>query len=291
MTTIDQQYQQMVRTVLRYGELVTGRNGEIAQYFSPTPIVIQSVDKTFPILQIRKVPFYKAALETLFFLSGDSYYGFMPECLRNSWWKPWAKQAERENSWGNFYGYQMRHSQAEIGEYDQWAELLNSIQYSLETGEVNRRLVISLWRAQDTLAEYCNDPAVLPSCHSTALVFNLNPITGVLDLHHTQRSQDLMCGFPSNLIYSGLLMKIIANEFGLQCGKLVFQPVNTHIYSQHFEEAGRLTTVPLPKLNDVGVDVIGEIDFKVKTVEEAKSIFKLCNYSPLQDEYKFELVG
>jgi thymidylate synthase len=281
----------MVRTVLRHGELVTGRNGEIAQYFSPAPIVIQSVDNTFPILQIRKVPFYKAALETLFFLSGESSYESMPECLRNSWWKPWSAQAKENNSWGKFYGHQMRHSQAGIGEYDQWAELLNSIQYSLETGEVNRRLVISLWRAQDTLAEYCNDPAVLPSCHSTALVFNLNPDTRVLDLHHTQRSLDLMCGFASDLIYSGLLLKIIADEYGLKCGKLVFQPINCHIYSPHFEEAGRLTTVPLPKLSDVTVDVIERIDFKAKTIEDVKSIFKLSNYNPLQDEYKFELVG
>lgn len=322
MKNFNSQYLDIVQQVLSEGEYTTGRNSNILQYFAPIPLVVKNVYKDFPILSVRKVPFYKAALETFFFLGGESSYESMPEVLRNSWWKPWAAQAKANNSWGRFYSAQWRHSYTDNTitdntDFDQLEHLIQNLCAVVRTGQVNRRMVVSLWRTQDFISGYTIDPAVLPSCHSTSLIFNLVPKWHkeectyqeyYLDLQHTQRSLDLMTGTASDLIYSGLLMQYLCNEVTnrlynvaqpenipfIYPRKLVFAPANTHIYEKHIEQAKELLMLNIDAVYEpVRLYLKGPIvDFtRFKTIEDVKEVANIRGYKPVEGQYNFELIG
>jgi thymidylate synthase len=95
------------------------------------------------------------------------------------------------------------------------------------------------------LVEQNNKTFLSGNCHSTSLVFDLEREQGShwkLNLHHTQRSLDLVNGTAADLVYSGLLMELICELLNdeepshwVEPGTLVFAPVNTHIYENHLE--------------------------------------------------------
>jgi thymidylate synthase len=249
--TLTTQYLALLGQCLSTGSNTVGRNGLVRKLWAPPPLVVPSVAYDFPLLQDRPHAFYKSVLETCFFLSGKTSYDSMPEVLRTSWWKPWAAAAEAQGSWGSFYGSQWRHQVSEQGPgFDALQHLLNQLKEVVLTGVENRKMVVSLWHTPDTLSIYAQTPAVLESCHSTCLVFDLAPKLGgswVLNLHHTQRSLDLINGTAADLIYSGLVMKLIcdwlSNATGgtqVEPGCLVFAPVNVHIYENHWAQAQEL---------------------------------------------------
>jgi thymidylate synthase len=247
----------LVQEVLERGNNTIGRNGLVRKLWAPTPLRVESVANSFPLLLNRPTAFYKSCLETFFFLSGESSYDSMPEVLRNSWWAPWASQAQARSSWGRFYGTQLRAQVTDTpGVYfDPLNHLIQQLKEVLRTGIENRKMVVSLWHTPDTLSVYTQTPAVLESCHSTCLVFDLERTSQdpdsnkwKLNLHHTQRSLDLVNGTAADLVYSGLLMELFCellnfeqkcNDLGELCsveaGTLVFAPVNTHIYGNHLD--------------------------------------------------------
>jgi thymidylate synthase len=301
----DRQYLNLIANVLRNGDYQQSRNSKVLQLFSPNPIVVDKVYKTFPILSCRKIPFYKSALETFFFLSGKSTYEAMPEVLRNSWWKPWKNKAEEQNSWGNFYGKNWRNLTTESGKgFDQWKNLIEELCTVVKTGIINRKMVVSLWDKAGTFPQYTKKPSVLDCCHSTALVFNLVPQfetnTFYLDLHHTQRSLDLMCGTGSDLVYSGLLMHLLCNEITERTKalvlprKLIFSPVNVHIYESHIVQAKELLMLNhlVDSYSPVKLHLTSPIIFSnFKTIEDIKQVATLESYKPQPGQYSFELLG
>lgn len=170
----NKQYLSTIETVLNNGEYVAGRNSAVIQYFAPSPIVVKDVDKEFPILSVRKIPFYKSVLETFFFLSGNTSFESMPEVLRNTWWKPWAEEAKAQNSWGNFYGHNWRYQTTKLNPngFDQWENLIKELCEVVKTGVVNRKMCVTLWDKAGTMPEYTSKPSVLDCClpaHSNVL--------------------------------------------------------------------------------------------------------------------------
>lgn len=314
----NKQYLSTIETVLNDGEYVAGRNSAVLQYFAPSPIVIKDVDKEFPILSVRRTPFYKSVLETFFFLSGNTSFESMPEVLRNTWWKPWAEEAKAQNSWGNFYGHNWRYQTTKLNPngFDQWENLIKELCEVVKTGVVNRKMCVTLWDKAGTMPEYTSKPSVLDSCHSSFLAFNLVPKwhkdeldSGYakfqeyyLDLHHTQRSLDLFLGTGSDLIYSGLLMHLLCQEVENRlCGvyikprKLVFTPANTHIYESHIPQAEQLLIMNsnIKSYSPVKLKLQGPIaEFgSYKTIEDVKQVAVLEGYNPHWGNYKGELHG
>jgi thymidylate synthase len=321
----NKQYLSTIQTVLQEGEYLQGRNSAVLQYFCPNPIIIPDTSKDFPILSVRKIPFYKSVLETFFFLGGESSYESMPKILRDSWWKPWAEKAKAQNSWGNFYGHNWRHQTTELNPngFDQWKNLLKELCGVIKTSTINRKMCVSLWDKAGSMPEYTTKPSVLESCHSSFLSFNLVPKwhedelnsgyspyqEWYLDLHHTQRSLDLMCGTGSDLIYSGLIMHLLCGEVSnrmynvnspeqtpiIKPRKLVFSPSNVHIYESHIKEAKQLLLLNSQSNNysPARISLQGPIcDFtQYKTIEEIKQVVNLKNYNPNWGNYNFELLG
>lgn len=267
MKNLDLQYVDLVKQVLTNGFLEEGRNGQTTTLWGPQPIVVEDVYKTFPLIRAKNTGFYTSALETLFFMSGKTNYEDMPQKLRETYWQPWAAKAEELGTWGPFYSHQMRSSASSFSTVgfeglqpymtDPLHNTLKKIIDVMLSGQSSRKIVMTLWNDADLEA------TALESCHSTSLVFNVRKVPSTLgidhnnlgiwalDLHHTQRSLDLMCGTAADLVYSGLLMHYLChwartflashvhllpeNHLPTRIipGKLVFAPVNTHIYEDH----------------------------------------------------------
>ena len=192
-------------------------------------------------------------------------------------------------TWGDLgpiYGKQWRKWKGENGRIDQ----IDNLVRTLKTNPDSRRLMVSAWNVGEL------DQMVLPPCHYGFQVwtreltyserykiwFNNNYETGMeyyegivpnfddtyyeptptraISLMWNQRSVDTFLGLPFNIASYGLLLKIIANEVNMIPDELIGNLGDTHLYSNHIEQAkeqiGR-TSFDLPTLKtDVKIDGI-----------------------------------
>jgi len=162
---------------------------------------------------------------------------------------------------------------------DQIANLIND----LKTNPDSRRLMVNAWNVGEL------DQMVLPPCHYSFQVYTrelskderlecLNKIkdkdglfitklphkhlrelfekhnipTRAISLMWNQRSVDTFLGLPFNIASYGLLLEIIAKEVNMVPDELIGNLGDTHLYSNHIEQAkeqiGR-EPYPLPTLN------------------------------------------
>lgn len=106
--------------------------------------------------------------------------------------------------------------------YDQIEVLLDT----LKNNPTSRRMLVSAWNPLQI-----NDMA-LPPCH----VFFQVIIRGeFLDLTFYMRSSDVFLGLPFNIASYGLLLSLLAHQFGYKPGILTGFLGDTHIYNNHFD--------------------------------------------------------
>ena len=164
---------------------------------------------------------------------------------------------------GPIYGKQWRQWKGENGKIDQIDDLVRE----LKTNPDSRRLMVSAWNVGEL------DQMVLPPCHYGFQVwtrelsyserykiwFNNNYETGMeyyegnipnfdntyytptpkrsISLMWNQRSVDVFLGLPFNIASYGLLLHIIANEVNMVPDELIGNLGDTHLYSNHIEQA------------------------------------------------------
>jgi thymidylate synthase len=98
-----------------------------------------------------------------------------------------------------------------------------------------------------------------------------------------QRSVDTFLGLPFNIASYGLLLEIIAREVNMVSDELIGNLGDTHLYSNHIEQAKeQLTREPmkLPKLKIMGNDpsIIEKpqywkpVDFEIKNYQSHPTI-------------------
>jgi thymidylate synthase len=103
-----------------------------------------------------------------------------------------------------------------------------------------------------------------------------------------QRSVDTFLGLPFNIASYGLLLEIIARETNMVPDELIGNLGDTHLYSNHIEQAkeqiGR-EPYPLPKLLCLDEfhylmdkELVGDIPFTEKIEKFRPDFFKLENY-------------
>lgn len=141
---------------------------------------------------------------------------------------------------------------------DQIANLVNG----LKNNPHSRRHILSAWNVSEL------DQMALPPCHimSQYYVSSANK----LSCHMYQRSVDCFLGLPFNIASYALLTHMLAQVCGLDVGELVISTGDTHIYSNHIEQAKQQLSrqsYPLPKLwlnPDVDhIDQFGMSDIKL----------------------------
>lgn len=229
----------------------------------------------FPLLTTKKVHMKSIIHELLWFLKGDTCVDYL-QANGVSIWDEWAtaEQTARfgrpAGELGPIYGHQWRNfgaSKNADGAYnadgfDQITWLINEI----KTNPNSRRLIVSGWNPAEA------GQVALPPCHT---LFQFYVIDGKLSCQLYQRSADVFLGVPFNIASYALLTHMIAQVCDLGVGEFIWTGGDTHLYSNHFEQAKlQLSREPLPlcqlKLNPDIKDIF-DFGFDDITIENYQS--------------------
>ncbi len=174
----------------------------------------------FPLLTTKKVHWKSIVYELLWFLRGDTNIKFLKE-NNISIWDEWA---DENGELGEVYGKQWRNWETKEGRnIDQITDVITQI----KNNPNSRRLIVSAWNVGEIAK------MKLPPCH---LMFQFGVYDQKLSCHLLMRSVDCFLGMPFNIASYALLTQMIAQVCDLKVGELVLSTVDTHIYSNHFEQ-------------------------------------------------------
>lgn len=193
------------------------------------------LSKGFPLLTTKKLHSRSIFIELLWFLKGDTNIGWLKE-NKVSIWDEWA---DANGDLGPVYGKQWRNWESNDGKHvDQIADLIKQI----KTNPQSRRQIVSAWNPGELHA------MALAPCHC---LFQTYVANGKLSLQLYQRSADVFLGVPFNIASYALLTHLLADQCGLAVGEFIWTGGDTHLYTNHLDQA-RLqltrTPKPLPKL-------------------------------------------
>lgn len=209
--------------------------------------------KGFPVLTTKKLHLRSIIHELLWFLRGDTNIAYLKE-NGVSIWDEWA---DENGNLGPVYGAQWRSWPAPDGSHiDQIAKLIEGI----KTNPMSRRHIVSAWNPAEV------DHMALPPCHC---LFQFYVSDGRLSCQLYQRSADVFLGVPFNIASYALLTMMVAQVTGLKAGDFVHTLGDTHIYSNHFEQAReQLTRSPkaLPTMR-INPDVKDIFSFRYEDFE------------------------
>jgi thymidylate synthase len=207
----------------------------------------------FPLLTTKKLHTKSIIHELLWFLRGETNIKYLQE--RGV--RIWNEWADERGELGPVYGKQWRAWETKDGRaIDQISNVIEQI----KTNPDSRRLIVSAWNVAEL------DQMALMPCH---LLFQFYVANGKLSCQLYQRSADIFLGVPFNIASYALLTIMIAQVTGLEPGHFVHTLGDTHLYSNHLEQARlQIARQPLPlpqmKLNP---KVKSIFDFKYEDFE------------------------
>ncbi len=216
-----------------------------------------NLQEGFPMVTTKKTHLKSIVYELLWFLQGDTNIKYLKD-NNVSIWDEWA---DENGDLGPVYGKQWRSWQGANGVVvDQVKEVINQIKNNPDS----RRMIISAWNVADL------PQMKLMPCHC---LFQFYVANGKLSCQLYQRSADVFLGVPFNIASYALLTMMIAQVCDLEPGDFVWTGGDTHLYSNHFEQAQKqLTRMPFPlpqmKINPAVKDIF---NFKFED-------FELVNY-------------
>lgn len=184
----------------------------------------------FPVLTTKKLHLRSIIIELLWFLSGDTNIRYLKE-NGVSIWDDWA---DEKGDLGPVYGFQWRSWPGPDGQsVDQISKLIEQIR----SNPNSRRLMVVAYNPAYV------DEMALPPCHS---LFQFYVANGKLSCQLYQRSADTFLGVPFNIASYALLTHMVAQQCDLEVGDFVWTGGDTHLYSNHMEQAAlQLTRTPL----------------------------------------------
>lgn len=186
----------------------------------------------FPLVTTKRLHIRSIVHELLWFLRGDTNIRYLKE-NGVSIWDEWA---DENGELGPVYGRQWRSWEAPDGRViDQISDVLAQIRRNPDS----RRLIVSAWNPADVPA------MALPPCH---LLFQFYVVNGRLSCQLYQRSADVFLGVPFNIASYALLTHLVAHATGLEPGDFVHTLGDTHLYSNHLDQAREQLSRPLRPL-------------------------------------------
>ncbi|MFH6982381.1 thymidylate synthase [Marinoscillum luteum] len=213
----------------------------------------------FPLVTTKKVHLRSIIHELLWFIKGDSNIKYLND-NKVTIWDEWA---DANGELGPVYGVQWRSWPKSDGTtVDQLSGLIDTI----KNNPNSRRMIISAWNVGEI------EKMALPPCHT---LFQFYVADGKLSCQLYQRSADVFLGVPFNIASYALFTMMIAQVCGLEYGDFVHTFGDTHLYSNHLEQARlqlsrEVRPLPIMRLNP---DVKDIFSF---TIED----FTLENYDP-----------
>lgn len=213
----------------------------------------------FPLLTTKKLHLKSIIYELLWFLRGDTNIHYLQE----HGVRIWNEWADENGELGPVYGHQWRSwPDYKGGTIDQITNVLEQIKHNPNS----RRMLVTAWNPAEV------DEMALPPCHC---LFQFYVADGRLSLQLYQRSADTFLGVPFNIASYALLLQMMAQVTGLEAGEFIHTTGDTHLYSNHLEQAKlQLTRTPrpLPKVK-INPDVKDLFAFKYED-------FELIDYNP-----------
>lgn len=277
MNFLDSQYQDLLKNILEKGHkkedrTLTGTLSVFGRQF------VHNMGTGFPLLTTKKMAVKTMMTELKWFLKGDTNIKYLVDnnchiwdgdAYKNYWMKHPPHDhfetkeefieliktndgfAEKWGELGPIYGKQW----TDWNGIDQILNLLNSIKKNPNS----RRLMVSSWNVSEL------HEMTLPPCHYG---FQINIRGEYMDLMWNQRSVDTFLGLPFNIASYGLLLSLIAYETGYKPGSLIGSLGDTHLYTNHIEQAKeqiKRTSFDLPTLKIISSDILNgefEVEFE-----------------------------
>ena len=217
----ENQYLNLIKDILDYGDIVEGRNGNTKTVIGSS-MHFSLANGTIPLLTTKRLAWKTCFKELMWFINGDTNNTHLQEQKVSIW----NGNASREfldeqglmhlaeNDLGPIYGHQWRHFNApyETCETDYAGKGVDQLDYILQIlkhpeQRYSRRLVISAWNPCQI------SEMALPPCHLLAQ-FNVTD-TDKLSCSLYQRSGDVGLGVPFNIASYSFLTHLIAKQCGL----------------------------------------------------------------------------
>lgn len=224
------QFQDLLQRILDEGAVKTDRTGTgtLSVFGHQMRFNLQ---EGFPLLTTKKLHLRSIIHELLWFLSGDTNIKY----LKDNGVSIWDEWADENGDLGPVYGFQWRSWPAKDGQsVDQISKLIDQIR----TNPDSRRLMVVAYNPAYV------DEMALPPCHS---LFQFYVANGRLSCQLYQRSADTFLGVPFNIASYALLTHMVAQQCDLEVGDFVWTGGDTHLYSNHLEQARlQLSRDPLP---------------------------------------------
>ena len=260
----ENQYLNLIESILNDGELVKGRNGNTLTGFGAA-MTFDLSKGCIPFLTTKQLAWKTCAKELFWFIKGCTDN----QELKNQNVKIWNENSSRdyldsiglfdrsENDLGPVYGFQWRNFNATYrtckdnytGEgVDQLYEIIKALKDPEK--KYSRRLILTAWNPCQL------DEMALPPCH---LLAQFNVIKNRLSCTMYQRSCDLGLGVPFNIASYSILTILISKITDLDLGEFNYYLGNVHIYDDHIEELKeqiKRTPKPFPTLDILKKDNI-----------------------------------
>ena len=220
---IDLMYAGLLSQLKDTGERITTRNSNVRRKIGTTIVCPKT-----PLISLRRTAWKNALREMEWFLSGSSDINTLHPAVR-SWWEPWADK--NTGVVGYNYGHQFRQFCGWGAVVDQIALLLKG----LRNHPYSRRNVITTWNTADM-----NNPFTpITNCHGTVIQCFVTA-DNRLDMITYQRSVDVVCGLPHNLIQYWAFLMWLAYHSGRTPGQLGWIGGDVHLYEEHIPLADEI---------------------------------------------------
>src|SRR6056300_292430 len=309
MNKLDKDYLELLKDIMTNGVEKDDRTGTgTISVFGRQ--IRHDMSKGFPLLTTKKMAVKTMMTELKWFLKGDTNIKYLVDNGCNIWngdaYKRYKEEkgdlamgpdsfiqkiktqdhfAEKWGELGPIYSKQWRdwkinlidpNTMEFVPPIDQIKNLIEEI----KNNPNSRRLMVSAWNVAEM------DGMVLPPCHYGFQVYTrdstreekiVNPGKyKVISLMWNQRSVDTFLGLPFNIASYATLLQLIADECNMIAGELIGNLGDTHLYSNHIEQAniqcGR-QSYDLPTIKLSNVDILnGEFDYEIIGYESHPSI-------------------
>jgi thymidylate synthase len=240
----EQQYLNLLKTILEYGYIEEGRNGKTKSIFGGS-MRFSLKNGIIPILTSKKVAWKTCLKELLWFIRGETNNKLLQKQDVHIWDGNSSKEYMEgigldhypEGILGPIYGYQWRHFNAHYDVVngcvlDENKPGIDQLQYIIDQlknpqARNSRRLIMTAWNPCQL------NKMALPPCH-VMCQFNVHD-GNKLSCAMYQRSVDVPIGSPFNIASYCFLTHLLAKHCGLITHEFVYFMGNCHIYEQHLD--------------------------------------------------------
>ena len=251
-----QNYLNLLKHLLNKGTVKTDRTGTGTKSIFGHQMRFD-LAKGFPLITTKKCHLKSIIHELLWFIAGDTNIKY----LNDNGVRIWNEWADEKGDLGPVYGHQWRSWPIANGKS---IDQIKNIVHQIKNTPDSRRIIVSAWNVGEV------ENMALPPCHC---LFQFYVADNKLSCQLYQRSADVFLGVPFNIASYALFTMMMAQVCDLELGDFVHTFGDTHLYSNHLEQAElQITRTPfdLPQMK-INPDIKDIFKFKFED-------FELVNY-------------